>query len=127
MLLNCHISANARCLARKVCGLMRSTWGISLGEDKLGASDKIFNTKVARRACARQTFPPKGKFTRINVTFDTAGAKYNKPNVQVSQTQFGSTYPPPPFAEAPPGLSTGTRSDRRFPDHSFYGQKLNRT
>ena len=38
------------------------------------------------------------------------------------------TYPPPPpLAEAPLCLSTGTRSDRRFSDHSFYSQKLNRT
>ena len=53
MFLNSHISAYARCLARKVCGLVRSTWGTSQGEDKLGARDKILNTKVARRACAR--------------------------------------------------------------------------
>ena len=26
----------ARCLARKVCSPMRSNWGTSLGEDKLG-------------------------------------------------------------------------------------------
>ena len=58
MLLNSHISAHARCLAGKVCGLVRSTQGTSLGEDKLGARDKILNTKVARRACAGQTFPP---------------------------------------------------------------------
>ena len=57
MLLNTHISADARCVAGKVCGLVRSTWGTSLGEDKLGARDKILNTKVARRACAGQTFP----------------------------------------------------------------------
>ena len=31
MLLNSHISAYARCLPGKVCGLVRSTWGISLG------------------------------------------------------------------------------------------------
>ena len=36
---------------------MRSTWGTSQGEDKLGARDRILNTKVARRACAGQTFP----------------------------------------------------------------------
>ena len=47
MLLNSHISAYARCLAGKVCGLVRSTWGTSLGEDKLGARDKMLNTKVA--------------------------------------------------------------------------------
>ena len=35
MLLNSHISAYARCLAGKVCGLVRSTWGTSQGEDKL--------------------------------------------------------------------------------------------
>ena len=57
VLLNSHISAYATCLARKVCGLVRSTWGTSQGEDKLGARDKILNTKVARRACAGQTFP----------------------------------------------------------------------
>ena len=37
---------------------MRSTWGTSLGEDKPGARSRIHNTKVARRARARQTFPP---------------------------------------------------------------------
>ena len=42
MLLNSHISAYARCLAGKVCGLVRSTWGTSQG--------KIHNTKVTRRA-----------------------------------------------------------------------------
>ena len=52
MLLNSHISAYTRCVAEKVCGLVRSTWGTSQGEDKLGARDKILNTKVARRACA---------------------------------------------------------------------------
>ena len=57
MLLNSHISAYARCFAGKVCGLVWSTWGISQGEDNLGARDKIPNTKVARRACAGQTFP----------------------------------------------------------------------
>ena len=58
MLLNSHSSAYTRCPAEKVCGLVRSTWGTSQGEDKLGARDKILNTKVARRACAGQTFPP---------------------------------------------------------------------
>ena len=52
MLLNSHISAYATCFARKVCGLVRSTWGTSQGEDKLGARDRILNTKVAPRACA---------------------------------------------------------------------------
>ena len=50
MLLNSHISAYTSCLAEKVCGLVRSTWGTSLGEDKLGATDKILNTKVVRQA-----------------------------------------------------------------------------
>ena len=41
-------------------------------------------------------------------------------------------YPPPPLAEAPPCLappclSAGTRFDRCFSDHSFYGQKLSGT
>ena len=57
MLLNSHVSAYTRSLAEKVCGLVRFTWGTSQGEDKLGARDKIRNTKVARRACAGQTFP----------------------------------------------------------------------
>ena len=52
MLLNSRISAYARCLAGKVCGLVRSTWGTSQG--KLGARDRTLNTKVARRACARR-------------------------------------------------------------------------
>ena len=50
-MLNYHILACARCLAGKVCGLVRSTWGTSLGEDKVGARDRILNRKVARRAC----------------------------------------------------------------------------
>ena len=55
MLLNSHISAYARCLAGKACGLVWSTWGTSPGEDEPGARDKILNTKVARRACAGRT------------------------------------------------------------------------
>ena len=51
MLLHSHISAYARCFARKVCNLVRATGATSLGEDKLGARDKILNTKIARRAC----------------------------------------------------------------------------
>ena len=50
VLLNSHISAYTRCLVGKACGLVQSTWGTSQGEDKLGARDKILNTKVARRA-----------------------------------------------------------------------------
>ena len=50
MLLKPHILAYARCLAGKVCGLVRSTWGTSPGEDKPGARDEILNTKVACRA-----------------------------------------------------------------------------
>ena len=46
MLLNCRISAYARCLAGKVCGLVRSTWGTSQGGDKLRGRDRILNTKV---------------------------------------------------------------------------------
>ena len=58
MLLNSRISAYARCLAGKVCGLVRSTWGTSQGEDKLGARDKILNTKVACRANIPGLLPP---------------------------------------------------------------------
>ena len=54
MFLKSHISAYARCLAGKVCSLVRSTWGSSRGEDKLGAKDRILNTKVAHRACTRR-------------------------------------------------------------------------
>ena len=59
MLLNAHISAYTRCVAEMVCGLVRSTWGTSQGQDKLGARDKILNTKIAHRACTGQTFPLK--------------------------------------------------------------------
>ena len=38
------------CFAGKVCGPVRSTWGTSLGGDKLGAGARILYTKVARRA-----------------------------------------------------------------------------
>ena len=55
MLLNSHIPAYATCFAGKVCSLVRSTWGTSLGKDKLGARDRILNTKVARWACAGRT------------------------------------------------------------------------
>ena len=72
MLLNSHISAYTSCLAEKVCGLVRSTWGTSQGEDKLGARDKILNTKVACRACAgrvpgarRANIPP-GQHLRVS-------------------------------------------------------------
>ena len=60
VLLKPHISVYARCLARKVCCLVRSTWRTSQGEDKPGARDKILGTKVARRACARRA---PGKFS----------------------------------------------------------------
>ena len=56
MLLNSHVSVYARCHAGKVCGLVRSFWGISLGEDKFGARARRLNTKVARRA----NIPPEG-------------------------------------------------------------------
>ena len=58
MSLNSHISAYARCFAWKVCGPVQSIRGTSQDKDKLGARDKILNTKVGRRARARQTFPP---------------------------------------------------------------------
>ena len=47
MVLNSDNWAYTRCLAGKVCGLVRSTCGTSLGEGKLGARDRILNTKVA--------------------------------------------------------------------------------
>ena len=62
MLLNSHISAYTRCLAEEVCGLVRSTWGASQGEDKLGARNKILNTKVAGRACAGRAL---GKYSPL--------------------------------------------------------------
>ena len=65
MLLNSHTSAYARCLAGKVCGIVQSTWGTSLGEDKLGARDKILNTKVARWACTGRA---PGKHSPQNLT-----------------------------------------------------------
>ena len=61
MLLNSHILAYAMCFAGKACGLVRSTWGTSPGGDKLGARDRILNTKVraghAPGAC-RANIPP---------------------------------------------------------------------
>ena len=73
MLLNSHISAYTRCLAEKVCGLVWSTWGTSQGEDKLGAIDKILNTKVALRACAgcapgahQANIPPVSRFHLVD-------------------------------------------------------------
>ena len=41
----------------KVCGPVQSTWGTSLGEDKLGARARILNTKVVHWARPRQLFP----------------------------------------------------------------------
>ena len=57
MWLHSHISAYARCFARKVCRLVRPTWGISLSGYKPEAIDRIFSTKVARWACAGQIYP----------------------------------------------------------------------
>ena len=36
---------------------LRSPWGTSLGDDKLGARARILDTKVARRVRTGQTFP----------------------------------------------------------------------
>ena len=47
MLFNSHIPAYATCFAGKVCSPVQSTWGTSLGEDKLGA------TGAHRALCAR--------------------------------------------------------------------------
>ena len=55
MLLSSHVSASARCFAGKVCGLVWSTWGTSLGEDKLGARDRTLNAKVGTH---RANIPP---------------------------------------------------------------------
>ena len=63
MLLNSHISAYTRCLAGKVCGLVRSAGGTSQGEDKLGATDRILNAKVVAR---RANIPP---FVEKSVSF----------------------------------------------------------
>ena len=57
MLFNSHIPAYAMCFAGKVCGPVQSTWGHSLGEDKLGARARILDTKVACPARAGQLFP----------------------------------------------------------------------
>ena len=63
MLLNSHISAYPRWLAGRVCGLVRSTWGTSQGEDKLGARGRILKTKVARRA----NIPPRQQVTLASI------------------------------------------------------------
>ena len=76
MLLNSHISAYATCFVRKVCGLVRSTWGISLVEEKLGAA-RILNTKVAPWACAGRFVtclrPPSPPVRMLTVTLNPAG------------------------------------------------------
>ena len=91
MLLNSHISAYATCFAGKVCGPVRSTWGTSQGEDRLGARGKILNTRVARRACARQTFPQR---TSSNKAGFTPQMPYCCPNLLF--LLCGHIPPPPP-------------------------------
>ena len=62
VILNSHISAHATCFARKFCSLVRSTWGISLGEDKLGARVGYFlqRYRVGHVPGARRAnIPPK--------------------------------------------------------------------
>ena len=71
MLLNSHILAYAARFARKVCGLVRSTWVTSQGEDKPGARDRIRNTKVARRACAGRA--PDKHSPRVDVELREVG------------------------------------------------------
>ena len=46
-----------RALQGRFCSPVRSTWGISPGEDNLGARARMLNTKVSRRARAGQTSP----------------------------------------------------------------------
>ena len=95
MLLNSHISAYASCLAGKVCSPVRSTWGTSLGEDKLGARDRILNTKVAHRG---RTFPP-------HLCYDTTTTQ----RVQLSEQHFGFL-----MAEGVPRLS-----DRNYTSYTL--------
>ena len=91
MLLNSHISAHARCIAENVCGLVQSTWGTSQGEDKLGARDKILNTKVVRRACAGRAL---GKH---------------------SPYQIRTSVPPNPQTDPPWRYACGSRRSRAGP------------
>ena len=97
MLLNSHISAYTRCLAEKVCGLVRSTQGFSQGEDKLGARDKILNTKVARQACAGRApgnhSPTEGRFQQFQQSFEIEGTRRLTPRY---------------FAQLQPCISQGT-------------------
>ena len=65
LLSNLAISTYAACFVGKVCSVLcreglRSNvvdWGCPLGEGTSGVKAGIFNAKVARRACARQTPP----------------------------------------------------------------------
>ena len=50
---------------REGCGLVRSTWGTSLGGAKLGARDEILNTKVAHRGMGRANIPPFNVFVTL--------------------------------------------------------------
>ena len=43
---------NVLCTEGLQSSAVQSTWGTPTGEDKLGARDRILDTKVARRACA---------------------------------------------------------------------------
>ena len=89
MLWKSHISAYARCLAEKVCGLVWSTWGASQCEDKPGARDKILKTKVARPA----NIPPFGGGVLLNTP---VGSVYTNPSGALVPGGRGcsfSTYP----------------------------------
>ena len=89
MLLNSLISAYATSFARKVCGPVRSTWWISLGEDKIGTRAGILNATVARRARAGQTIPLGGPYHRRGP----------------SQTPLHPPFaPPPPPRRHPPSI-----------------------
>ena len=91
-MLNSHISAYTRCLAEKVCGLVRSTWGTSQGEDKLGATDKILHTKVARRACAGQTFPQRPMSSLMSVAPPGGHWSLRRQHVHMLMSYHGSLH-----------------------------------
>ena len=95
MVLNSHIPAYATCFARKVCGLVWSTWGTSVGGNKSGARDRILNTKVARRACAGQTFSPcshlsSGKTALVNGWSHSVRPEPNRPLLSALPKEYVS-------------------------------------
>jgi hypothetical protein len=84
VLLNSHVSANARRFAGTVCSPVQSIWGTSLGEDKLGASARTLNTQVARRVryLCIANIPPMPEMVQVIRAQDSDVPKGSPSNAQ---------------------------------------------